>query len=110
MFSEKFFVAQVKMLDGERNKLGQEVRGIRDNFHRQYHGDLNCPLCHSNVDNQQHALDCSVLKKHIDINHTIKYEHIYGTLEEQIPVAKLYFSLLKERENILDKRASLPGL
>ena len=48
--------------------------------------------------------------KHIDRDPTFKYEHMYGTIEEQIPVAKLYFSLLKEREKILDMRASLPGL
>ena len=88
----------------------QSVRGIRENFHRQYYGDLNCPLCHSYVDSQEHALKCSVLMKHIDIDPTVKYEHIYGTIEEQIPVAKLYFSLLKECEKILDKRASQPGL
>ena len=46
----------------------QSVRGIRENFHRQYYGDLNCPLCHSNVDSQEHALKCSVLMKHIDID------------------------------------------
>ena len=48
--------------------------------------------------------------KHIDIDPTVKYDHIYGTIGDKIPVAKLYFCLLKEREKILDKRASLTGL
>ena len=40
---------------------------------------------------------------------TLKDEDINGTLEEQIPVAKLLFSLLKMQEKILDERASLQG-
>ena len=84
------------------------IRGIRDNFQRQYHGDVKCPLCQSSVDNQKHALQCSVLKKHIYIDPAIRYEAIYGTLEEQIPVAKLFYSLLEVRERILEERASLP--
>ena len=52
----------------------QSIRRIRNNFHRQYHGEVNSPLCQSNVDNRQHAFQCSVLKKHIYIDPAVRYE------------------------------------
>ena len=42
--------------------------------------------------------------------HQIRFKAINGTLEEQIPVTKLFYSLLEVRKRILDERAGLPGL
>ena len=87
----------------------QSLNGIRDNFHKLYHGDITCRLCLSEIDSQSHLLQCSELKKHIQINHDIKYEHIYGTLPEQITVTLHIAAILEVRERLLEGGAGLPG-
>ena len=52
---------------------------------------------------------CRELTRHMKFNHNIKYDHIYGSLEEQIGVTLLYSSLLEKREHILEERSRLPG-
>ena len=88
----------------------QSERTFKNNFHRHYTGDLNCLMCNTELDSQEHLLMCKELKKHIDINHNIKYDHIYGSLQEQIEVTILYSSLLEVREQMLEERSHLPGL
>ena len=44
---------------------------------------------------------------HMDEQHEhIKYEHIFGSIEEQKGVAKLYVQLLKCREELLSENAN----
>ena len=57
----------------------QSLNGIRDNFHKLYHGDMTCRLCLSNIDSQSHLLQCFELKKHMQINPDIIYEHTSRT-------------------------------
>ena len=57
----------------------QSLNGIRDNFHKLYHGDITCRLCLSNIDSQSHLLQCFELKKHMQINPDIIYEHTSRT-------------------------------
>ena len=47
-------------------------------------------------------MQCSVLKQHVDWNKDIKYDDIYGSLEEQVEVIKLISSLLEVRERLLE--------
>jgi hypothetical protein len=61
----------------------QSVRGIKDNFHRQYPGDLLCPLCKLEADSQSHILTCSVLRRNTTINPEVKYDFIHGSLEDR---------------------------
>ena len=47
-------------------------------------------------------MQCSVLKQHVYWNKDIKYNDIYGSLEEQVEVIKLISSLLEVRERLLE--------
>ena len=85
------------------------VRGIRANFPNQYFGDLQCRVCLKEQDNQPHILQCTGLRKNINVNSEVLYEHIYGTLEEQIPVTILIFSLLEERDRLLEGELAYRG-
>jgi hypothetical protein len=44
---------------------------------------------------------CTVLKEHYTWNQDIKYEFIYGTLEQQIEVIQVYSTLMEVRERLL---------
>ena len=48
-------------------------------------------------------MKCSVLKKHYTWNEDIKYDYIYGSLEEQVEVVKVISSLLEVRDGLLEK-------
>ena len=80
----------------------QSVRGIRQNFSKMYFGDVQCRLCYLAIDSQDHTMQCSVLKQHVDWNKDIKYEDIYGSLEQQVEVVKVISSLLEVRERLLE--------
>ena len=89
----------------------QSINGIKDNFHQMFKGNLKCDLCAIYVDSQEHLLQCQVLRQHINWNHEeIKYDHIYGSLQQQIEVTKLIHSLLEVRDRLLEEGGSLPGL
>ena len=52
-----------------------------------------------------------MLKQHIQWNNEeAKYEHIFGTLQEQISVTILLSELLEVKERLLEEGAGLPGL
>ena len=46
---------------------------------------------------------CPVLKEHISWDQNIKYADIYGTLEEQVQVTRVYSSLMEMRERLLEE-------
>ena len=77
-------------------------RGIRANLPNQYFGDLQCRVCLKEQENQPHIHQCTGLRKSINVNSEVSYEHNHGTLEEQIPVTILIFSLLEERDMLLE--------
>ena len=77
------------------------VRGVRKNFSYMYFGDLQCRLCYLTIDCQSHVLLCTILKEHFTWNPDIKYEFIYGTLEQQIEVIQVYSTLMEVRERLL---------
>ena len=70
-------------------------RRTQCNFHGQYNHNHKCELCQKKTDSQDHLLKCHALKQHIHWDHEeVKYEHIYGTLQQQIRITILLSSLL----------------
>ena len=59
------------------------LKNFKDNFHNAYQVDFNCDLCQKEVDSQEHTLKCHILRNHITINDGLKYDHIFGSLEQQ---------------------------
>ena len=68
-----------------------------------YRNDLYCPLkCDDQdpkQDTQEHLLCC---KKLANVN-VINSSQIYGTMEEQCEISKLFISLIKKREDLLEE-------
>ena len=85
------------------------VRGIRANFPNQYFGDLQCWVCLKEQDNQSHILQCTGLKKITNVNSEVCYEHIYGTIDQYIPITIMFFSLLEERDRLLEGELAYRG-
>ena len=101
IMTNKLNNSQVSLLSNLRT---QYVRGIKDNFHGQNYQQLECDLCNVEIDTQNHILECHVLKQHIKWNHEdIQYNHIYGTLQQQIKVTILLSSLLEVQDRFLEE-------
>ena len=88
----------------------QSVRGVRQNFSKMYFGDVQCRLCNLDIDSQIHILTCEALKKYFSWNHDIKYEFIYGTLDQQVQFMNMFTPLMDVREQLLDKGTSHRGI
>ena len=72
------------------------VREIKNNF-----GDNgNCELCLVCKDSQEHVMECPELEKHMVWDHTVQYEYIFGSTEQQKLVTTLYSSLLELRDRL----------
>ena len=66
--------------------------------------NIDCRLCKSALEDQQHLLQCEVLKNSIpelQSNKTVKYEHIFGNETQKVNAAKLLYKIVQERENLL---------
>ena len=66
------------------NMRVQCVREIKDNIHKQYNHTLKCNVCKIQTNDQKHILICHVMNKHVNWNnYEVKYEHIFGTLQQK---------------------------
>ena len=68
--------------------------------------DIQCQLCKSEVDSQEHALSCIVLTKELnqeDKNtlQKVNYLDIFGDLQAQLCISKLYQTLIRIKRRLL---------
>ena len=95
----------------------KSVNTFRDNFHTWYGKEPPCRLCLSYQDSQEHALVCEVIKKElkqneIEILKKSYYTQIYGNIEDQLNITRMYQLIISIRERLLasPQRQGLPGL
>ena len=60
-------------------------------------------------DTQFHLVQCTELRKKIRVHSEVEYNHIYGTLDQQIPITILVSSLLEERDRLLEGELAYRG-
>ena len=87
------------------------TKGIKSNFSSIFKNDIGCKMkCNQTgaLDNQEHLFSCPNLisKFKSDQISSVKYDNIFGTLEEQRKVVNVLIQLLEIRNKLLD--VSLP--
>ena len=92
---------------------------FKDNFHRMYQDNL-CQLCKSaEVDSQEHALSCIVLKEQLNQEDQIalkkaNYQDIFCDLQAQLCITKLFQTLIRIKRRLLkpvdQHTAAYPGI
>ena len=92
----------------------KSVNSFTDNFHTWYGKEPPCRLCKKYRDSQEHALVCDVIAKELTENQLqilngTKYSDIFGTVEEQEGITKMYQIILLIRDKILSPSQGLPG-
>ena len=84
-------------------KLRTRMVSVRCNFKNKYGNNLNCDLCKTNLDNQEHLLVCPVIKNSIPEfkkYKNVKYSDIFGTDDEVVSAAKIFYKITQERERL----------
>ena len=104
LFDSRLNLDEMKLLF----KLRTRMFDCKENFKNKYKNDsfLYCQLCLIASDNQNHLLNCFVLKNSIPElknNKNIKYNHLFGTNDEQVECVKLIDKVIKTRNILLEK-------
>ena len=80
---------------------------VKNNFSSLHRNDMSCPLCYTGIDDQQHILDCDVLKKKMKTNEAannkVVYEDIFADYRKPKEATHLFAKLLKIRNTLVDK-------
>ena len=85
-------------------RLRSSMINVKASFKSQ-HQDLTCNLCRdpNTVQTASHLLDCKIVLSHSPAlfnNDSVQYEHIYGTVDQQIEVTRLYSEILQIKSKI----------
>ena len=91
------------------------AKGFKDNFKGLYTDNL-CPLCGSHIDSQELALTCDYVTQRFSLTEKyVNYEDIFGNVDSQVRISKLFQKVIKLRENLdisrgqdLPTRANIP--
>ena len=112
--NKKFYNKLCSLLFNLRCK---SVNQFQDNQHTLYGREPLCKMCKNHIDSQEKALTCrskieELYTTEINMVQGAKYSDIFGNVDEQFRIAKVFQIILKTRENILASRhhQGLPGL
>ena len=102
LLNKKFDNEMSSLLFNPRCKT---VNSFTDNFHTWYGKEPPCRLCEKYVDSQEHALLCDVIVKELTENQNqilnrTQYSDIFGNVEEQERITKMYqiiISIIRDR-------------
>ena len=78
---------------------------LKMNFKDMY-VDQVCPLCWLHEDSQNQIMECEILKENwedLKENINVKYEHIFGSLRQQIKAIDLFEKIWETRRTLLLK-------
>ena len=64
---------------------------------------MSCRTCNLKdiIENEQHLLECALLKEEIKTNEVVKFEFVYGDMDQQKIALSAFNSVLRKREVLL---------
>ena len=87
-------------------RLRSQTLDVRKNFGNQFNDTL-CRICNLFSETQSHLVQCPVIAlklKLLCLGPQIDEKHVFGSVDEQLKVAKVYCKILDLRKEILDER------
>jgi hypothetical protein len=92
----------------------ESTNQFKDNFHSIY-GKTHMCKCGKAIDTQSHALACELVKRELtqnelDILNNVKYSDVYGSVDQQYSITKIFQRILQIRDTFFSSDTSLPGL
>ena len=87
-------------------RLRSQTLDVRKNFGNQFNDTL-CRICNLFSETQSHLLQCPIIApklKLLCLGPQIDEKYVFGSVDEQLKVAKVYCKILDLRKEILDER------
>ena len=83
-------------------KLRSQMLEVKTNFSHQYENDTSCRTCRvpGMIENEEHLLLCEGLKDEIK-NKDVKFDFVYGTIEQQKQALSEFKEVLRKRYRML---------
>ena len=79
---------------------------VATNYSYKYQGDLRCRTCGLEEETQSHLLECAnIVNSCPDLyeDRISKYEDVFGHIDKQVRITKLFESVMKTREEMLQQ-------
>ena len=79
----------------------------KSNFKSQYEDDMTCRLCceKDSYEDENHTFfACSVLLEDMEVDKSIKFDDIFGSLKEQVKAIRYFIRIIQKRNAILECR------
>ena len=72
---------------------------VKCNYRNKYQGNLQCCLCDSqSEDSQEHLLVFPPLLNKVDVDQTVEYMDIFGSIEKQIKAVRYLSKIMSVRK------------
>ena len=84
-------------------KMRTRMYSVKCNFKNNFNENYICDLCKVEEDSQEHLLQCKVLQHFVPeiLKSKVRYEDIFGSIDQIIEASKLLKKICKEREELL---------
>ena len=102
LLSKNLTIAEVKTLFKLRTRMVE----VEDNFRNSHTENMWCRLCHLFTENQQHLLECPVIRvnlKDIITFQELDIKMIFGKICNQEKFVKSYHTILQKRNDLVEK-------
>ena len=101
LLSKNLTIAEVKTLFKLRTRMVE----VEDNFRNSHTENMWCRLCHLFTENQQHLLECPVIR--VNLKDIIKFQEldikmIFGKICNQEKLVKSYHTILQKRNDLIE--------
>ena len=75
---------------------------VKTNFRNLYENELECQTCEDDesIEDENHLLVCESLSN--DESKKANFRQVYGTVEDQLHIVKIFQNILRKRETILE--------
>ena len=107
MTSPLFTNQEVNLLHSLRSRSVN----VKVNYKQKYLENLLCSLCKKESDDQEHIINCEVLKKLIKSREVVIenciYDDIFADHQKQKRITHLFYKFLEIRNNLLDENLSI---
>ena len=106
LFSKKLNVREIQTLF----RLRSRTLNVKDNHKSSYKENMWCRTCHLFSETQEHILHCSIIRdkvKHLSIDfNSVSYNMIFGSMDNQEKLIKIYQIMVQARNDILNPKPS----
>ena len=92
--SDKLSQKEIQLLFALRTRM----TNVKANFKTHYGENIFCNACKIHPETQQHLLQCKDLNQDITIPIGVEYDDIFGPLEKQRAIIKVYTQIFRNKE------------